>query len=122
VETGSFVSGVSGVGCFSAWATIGARATGRPFRRREIMERLCKKAGVKHFGYHAIRHLSATILAHAGLDIPSVQTVLRHKNPNTTAKYIKSLGVQPNRLDVIFEKRESSKVLHFDEHKKAIVT
>jgi len=83
---------------------------------------LCKKAGVKPFGFHAIRHLSATILAHEGLDIPSVQAILRHKNPNTTARYIKSLGVQPDKLDRIFENRRGAKVLSFEAHKKAIGT
>ena len=97
--------------------------TGEPYASRQhFMERLCKRAGVKHFGFHAIRHLSATILAYEGLDIPTVQSVLRHKNPNTTARYIKSLGVQPDKLDRVFAKRKSSKVLPFEPVKKAIGT
>jgi integrase len=87
-----------------------------------FMRRLCRKAGVKPFGFHAIRHLAATILACEGLDIPSVQAILRHKNPNTTARYIKSLGVQPDKLDRIFEKRKAPKVLFFEAHKRGIGT
>ncbi len=97
--------------------------TGEPYMARQhFMERLCKRARVKPFGFHAIRHLSATILAYEGLDIPTVQAVLRHKNPNTTARYIKSLGVQPDKLDRVFAKRKGSKVLPFEPMKKAIGT
>jgi integrase len=97
--------------------------TNDPYQWRvRFMERLCKRANVKHFGFHAIRHLSATILAYEGLDIPSVQSVLRHKNPNTTARYIKSLGVQPDKLDRVFEKRRSPKLIPFELPKKAIGT
>ena len=98
-------------------------ATGEPFTARQhYMARLCRRAKVKPFGFHAIRHLSATILAYEGLDIPSVQAVLRHKNPNTTAKYIKSLGVQPDKLDRVFAKRKGPKVIPFEPIKKAIGT
>jgi integrase len=97
--------------------------TGEPYKARQhFMERLCNRANVKPFGFHAVRHLSATILAHEGLDIPTVQSVLRHKNPNTTAKYIKSLGVQPEKLDRAFAKRKGPKVLPFEPVKKAIGT
>jgi integrase len=80
--------------------------TGYPFKGREnYMQCLCKRARVKAFGFHGIRHLSATILAHEGLDIPSIQAMLRHKSINTTARYIKSLGVTSDKLDSIFQNR-----------------
>lgn len=98
--------------------------TGTPYTARQhYMERLCKRAGVKPFGFHAIRHLTATILAYEGLDIPSVQAQLRHKNPNTTARYIKSLGVQPDKLSCIFDNRKpTSKVVPFKAGKKEFGT
>ena len=98
--------------------------TGEPYRARQhFMENLCKRAKVKPFGFHAIRHLSATILAHdPEMDIPSVQAVLRHKTPNTTARYIKSLGVQPDKLDRVFAKSKGSKVLPFEPLQEAIGT
>ena len=97
--------------------------TGEPYTARQhFMERLCNRAKVKPFGFHAIRHLSATILAYEGLDIPTVQAVLRHKNPNTTAGYIKSLGIQPGKLDRVFAKRKAPKVTSFEAWKKAIST
>jgi integrase len=98
--------------------------TGAPYTSRQhFMERLCKCAGVKAFGFHAIRHLSATILANEGLDIPSIQSILRHKSPNTTARYIKSLGVRAEKLDRIFNDRRASKVIPFKApHQEAIGT
>ena len=79
--------------------------------RQHFMRQACERAGVHPFGFHAIRHLTATILAHSGLDLPSVQTILRHHSPTTTARYIQSLGVQPNKLDAIFsDKKRGAKV------------
>lgn len=97
--------------------------TGQPYKARQhYMERLCRRAKVKAFGFHAIRHLSATLQAYGGMDIPEVQAVLRHKNPNTTARYIKSLGVQTDKLDCVFSKTKTPKVLPFGVSKKAIGT
>ncbi|MDR1660634.1 MAG: tyrosine-type recombinase/integrase [Desulfovibrio sp.] len=64
-----------------------------------------------------MRHLSATILAHAGLDIPTVQAILRHKNPNTTARYIKILGIRPDKRDAVFSKRRGPKITPFEPQK-----
>lgn len=68
---------------------------GKPFTvRQHLMKRLCEKANVKPFGYHAIRHLTATILYQDGKPVSLIQAVLRHKNPNTTTRYIHSLGLE----------------------------
>jgi integrase len=98
--------------------------TGEPYTTRKgLMRALCRRAGVKPFGFHAIRHLSATILAYDGLDIPTLQAVLRHKNPNTTARYIKSLGVQPDKMNRVFLKRKrGTNVVPFAPLDKAIGT
>lgn len=73
---------------------------GHPFKeRRWFMSRMCKKAGVPPFGFHAIRHLSATCLYHAGYDLAVIQAILRHKSPNTTARYLKRLGLDNLKLD-----------------------
>lgn len=66
---------------------------GEPFvERAKFMRRLCGKAKVKPFGFHAIRHLTASILYRKGYSLAHIQAVLRHKNPNTTSRYLKSLG------------------------------
>ena len=91
--------------------------------RQPMMPRLCEAAGVKPFGLHAIRHLAATIMSYSGeMSLPEVQTMLRHKNPNTTARYIKSLGVQPEKIEQVFAKRKGAKITPFAPDKTAIGT
>lgn len=72
--------------------------TGNEYRwRGKMMRGLCAKAGVKPFGFHAIRHLSASILDEAGKPLSLIQAVLRHKSAETTARYLHSLrGVREN--------------------------
>jgi len=61
------------------------------------MERLCNRAYVKPFGFHAIRHLTASILYKKGYPLAVIQAILRHANPNTTARDIRSLGLEETR-------------------------
>jgi integrase len=71
---------------------------GKPFiHRQHLMERLCKKAKVKPFGFHGIRHLTASMLYKKGYPLAVIQAILRHTNPNTTARYIHSLGLEETR-------------------------
>ena len=71
---------------------------GKPFiHRQHLMERLCKRAKVKPFGFHGIRHLTASILYQKGYSLSIIQTILRHASPNTTARYIHSLGLEETR-------------------------
>lgn len=88
--------------------------------RQHMMPLLCRAAGVKPFGFHAIRHLAATILAYSGLDLPTVQAMLRHQSPTTTARYIKSLGIQPDKIEAAFTKKEGAKVAPFAPERKAV--
>jgi len=52
------------------------------------MKRLCKKAKVREFGFHAIRHMTASILYRNGQNVGVIQSVLRQKNPTTTNRYL----------------------------------
>jgi len=68
---------------------------GGPFlTRQHFMRKLCEKAGVKPFGFHAIRHLSASLLYSLGHSLSVIQTILRHKSPSTTERYLKSFGLE----------------------------
>jgi integrase len=68
---------------------------GEPFLKRlQFMRRLCDRAGVKRFGFHAIRHLTATTLYKLGYEVAVIQTILRHKSPSTTERYLKNLGLE----------------------------
>ena len=71
---------------------------GKPFQyRQQFMKKLCVKAGVKHFGFHAIRHLTASILFQIGKPVSIIQAILRHKSPSTTERYLRSLGLEETR-------------------------
>lgn len=86
---------------------------GKPFvNRQHFMEKLCKKAGVKPFTYHAIRHLSASILYRAGQPVSVIQAILRHKSPQTTTRYLHGLGLRQTReaLDSVLNGRGSEQV------------
>jgi integrase len=66
--------------------------TGEPYAARQRwLSRLCRKAGVKPFGLHGIRHLSASILINAKVSLLDVQAVLRHTNLTTTQRYVHRL-------------------------------
>ncbi len=71
--------------------------TGRPYiHRLHWLKHLCVRAKVKHFGLHAIRHLTASILASEGIPMIDIQTILRHKNLSTTERYIRRIeSVRP---------------------------
>lgn len=88
--------------------------------RQHLMENLCRRANVKQFGFHGIRHLSATALAYAGLDLPTIQAMLRHSSPATTARYIKSLGLEHEKIEAAF--RKAASIHQFEPAKKAFGT
>lgn len=79
---------------------------GEPYKyRQHLLRRLCRRTNIKKFGFHAIRHLSASILAHEGTDIPTIQYILRHKNLHTTSRYLHKLGITENVMDSVFSDR-----------------
>ena len=60
--------------------------------KRNMMRRLCVKAGVKEFGFHAIRHHVASIIADSGkATLGQVQRFLRHRRASTTETYLHEL-------------------------------
>ena len=68
-------------------------ATGLPyFERGKWMRRLCSSAGVKPFGLHGIRHLTASILSEKNAPLIDIKTILRHRKITTTERYIHQLS------------------------------
>ncbi|MDR2487970.1 MAG: site-specific integrase [Desulfovibrio sp.] len=66
---------------------------GQPFtQRRHLMANLCKKAEVKPFGFHGLRHKSAAITFEAG-GIAAAQLLMGHERATTTDRYVKSAGL-----------------------------
>ena len=81
------------------------------------MKKTCIKAEVKPFGFHAIRHLTATILYHKGYDVSVIQAILRHKSPSTTNVYLKSLGLEATRAALEEGLKEPAKIIPFEKKK-----
>jgi integrase len=91
---------------------------GKPFVcRSKFMRRICKKAGVKPFGFHSIRHLTASILYHKGCDTSLIQAVLRHKNPTTTNRYLQKMGLEHVRKGLEEGLRGPAKIIDLVERK-----
>jgi integrase len=79
------------------WHRYWSRKTGGwakgPFKdRKKIMKTLCRNAGVKYFRFHALRHLTASMLDDLGVPIGVIQRILGHQNRQTTEIYLHSVG------------------------------
>lgn len=64
-------------------------ATGRPYK--DILDgfnNACKKAGIKNFRFHDLRHTVATRLVERGIDIRTVQEIMAHSSIVTTQRYM----------------------------------
>jgi integrase len=62
----------------------------RPMREAtvyEICEEVAKESGVDRFMPHDLRRTYATKLFRAGYDLSTVQTLMRHRSPDTTRRY-----------------------------------
>lgn len=86
-----------------------------PYKDRKlIMKSLCKKAGVKYFRFHPLRHLGASILDHANVGIGSIQRILGHENRATTEIYLHSIGQSEREAMEIYE--QFTKKSHTESH------
>lgn len=69
--------------------------TGKPYDYRDkFFDRLCRLAGVKDMGYHALRHAKASELADRGESLPYIRDFLGHEDISTTSIYLQSLGLK----------------------------
>ena len=82
--------------------------------RKSIMKSLCKKAKVKYFRFHALRHYGASMLDNANVNIGSIQRLLGHENRTTTEIYLHSIGEAEREAMRIFE--QVTQFSHTDSH------
>ena len=62
-------------------------------RGNRWLRNLCKRAGVRPFGFHSLRRYVASALADLHkVSAKRIQRVLRHKNLATTERYIRDLN------------------------------
>ena len=90
------------------WHTYFDNKTGEekvgPYKsRRRAMGSLCRKAGVRYFGFHALRHSGASVMEHANVPIGSIQRILGHENRQTTEIYLHSIGQAERQAMAVFE-------------------
>lgn len=69
--------------------------------RKHWTIRLCKRAGVKSFGYHGIRRLSASVLAREGIPMIDIQQVLRHEALATTERYLRGMNDLKKSMEIL---------------------
>ncbi len=58
---------------------------------RYMLKRLCKKANVKEFGFHAIRHYFAVSLMKSQAGLIDIQMLLGHQRATTTDIYLRGM-------------------------------
>lgn len=79
---------------------INPRTGDRYTDRFELMRRICRRAGVRHYTYHCIRHSAASYLYHKEKrPLPEVSKLLRHTNYQTIERYLQL--VDPNLRETI---------------------
>ncbi len=91
---------VRAAGCDAVEADSGplllplTRRRGRFVARRIVVEtvrgavaRACRRAGVEHFTAHDLRRTYVSDLLHNGADLATVQKLVGHSSPTTTASY-----------------------------------
>jgi integrase len=79
---------------------------GKPYKaRRRFLKGLCTRAGVKQFGFQGLRRHVASLLAEThNISSKTIQRILRHKNLNTTEKYIQNINKDlKNTLNLLSE-------------------
>lgn len=63
--------------------------TGMPYNTiRKAFNNACKRAGIKDFRFHDLRHTVATRLVEKGVDIRTVQEIMAHSSIVTTQRYM----------------------------------
>lgn len=76
------------------FASTSNRHYGQPYTtRRRFLPGLCERAGIKPFGFHALRRYVASVLADTHkVSSKTIQRILRHKNLSTTELYIHNIN------------------------------
>ena len=83
--------------------------------RKGIMKSLCRKAGVRYFRFHALRHFGASMLDQGKVPLGAIQRILGHENRTTTEIYLHSIG-EAEREAMSFFDREIGQDSHTDSH------
>lgn len=99
-----------------AWVFVSEK-TGKSYQyRKNLIKKLCFKAKVKQFSFHALRHYGASVLDNAGVNTGTIQRLLGHERRETTEIYLHSFDKNSIEAMQILEKSHS--ISHSDENDK----
>jgi integrase len=92
--------------------------------RKKIMATLCRKAGVKYFRFHALRHAGASIMDNSNVPIVAIQEILGHENRTTTEIYLHSVSGAARQAMAVYEaaRRNSHTESHTNENGSQVKT
>jgi len=80
-----------------------------PYRSRiHMLKSLCRKAKVREFGFHALRHANASVLANENVPIITISKLLGHSSRLTTEIYLHSIGESERAAMDVLEKTRSN--------------
>jgi integrase len=85
--------------------------------RKKIMKNLCKKAGVRYFRFHPLRHAGASIMDERNVPLGAIQRILGHENRRTTEIYLHSVSNTERDAMAIYERarQDSHTISHTKE-------
>lgn len=87
--------------------------------RRKFMAGLCKRAGIRPFGFHGLRRYAASLLASRGVPMKIIQMILRHSALATTENYIKVISDDMRGTMELLSSADASKInSHPNSHPK----
>ncbi|MEW6440651.1 MAG: site-specific integrase [bacterium] len=95
----------------------GERCRGPYTDRKKFMKTLCRKAGVRYFRFHPLRHAGASVMEQNNVPIGTIQRILGHENRTTTEIYLHSIGQSERDAMSIYE-RFREKFTHRFTHNK----
>lgn len=76
----------------SEYVFTNPRKQSRYDNRIQLIKSLCRKAGVKEFSAHNLRHFGASKLVNENIPLSDIQLLLGHTRVTTTATYIQSIN------------------------------
>lgn len=89
--------------------------------RQHYLKRACRRAKVVPFGWHSIRHLTASMLISNGVPLSTIQKILRHKNLTTTQRYVHELDYDRSKIQQVLTRKQKNPQLVDQPRAKLVV-